>query len=244
VAFFPPALALVAWLRRDQVPRRVLVAQVASTLLALAPLALTLVRWGGTLPPARRSGEFMESTELGANVQLEQLLLGLAMLGLWLTPSLRLDRRMVTRVLLLWPACGAVAVLLGTFEVHGSPTDGVLGPVSALVRPLAAAVVPGLFSWLAGAAVAAGLAALLWAPGLSREGRQMLRVLTAVYLAMMLLMPLLYEQYYLVLLVLLYVALHDDLVGTGERWTALAHRAAVAVVGLGYGVMQLVQIKW
>jgi hypothetical protein len=237
-------LAIDALARREE--GRGVARRLAGPLVGLAVLATFVVLWGGTTPRSFLDTYAVGDTETAARIsglrwRPQQLVLGLATLGIWATPWTGISRRglWIGGALLL--PCVFLAASSGVLEETSLAFHGGRGPLSSVLRSLSPPGFPFLGSSLMGACAALGAAGLIDRALVPGRGRVSALYVVA-YLAMMMAVPFAFEAYYALMVVPACHLLGTDDAAPRARAAVACLRWWVPVAGIAYLAVKAAQL--
>jgi len=201
-------------------------ARIVVAMVPLALLGLLFAVWGGAEPPSYRT--VLLQSRIG-HFNFRQVILCLYVLGLWFLPlRSHLNRRLLLQVVYVLPVACAAVYWTAVVDPHGNFDDRIVGPITTLLHVVTGEHYP-LLLLLFSVPVAVGITFLieevtgdLWHGPIPY---------IAVFMAFMILVPYLFESYYVYLVV-------PWLVWDWERFTAGMRAVhfrvfALAICGMG-----------
>lgn len=228
------ALACEAWLtrhRNENWRARILAAGAP-----VAILCLFFLLWGGTIPPAYRSQPIVANVRFDT-LHFAQLLACFLTLGVWLAPSVGIGKSTLLRSVGL-----AVPFAIGFYYWNGydpgtSFYDTIVGPISSFLRLIYAK--SRVVACIAGGLICGLGADLVWRERVFGRGIATLSVLVVCYATMMLVVPYLFECYYVVLYVAAWILLRRKMMDAWPSPWVVGHGLFVALLGVAYSIYKV-----
>src|SRR6266540_51008 len=229
-------LAFEAWRTRAEESSVLWWWPAAAALVPIAVLGMFFLTWHGVMPPAYRANPVVQGYPLG-QVRPAQVLACFLVLGLWMAPSLGLDRKSLIRSAVLTVPFGLAFYGWNGYRATMPFFDTIVGQISSALRFISARSL----------VVAAAVGRLLCGLGTEfvlrgrHEGRGVIRldVLVVSYLGMMLVVPYLFESYYFILFVTACFVLRAKIAEAWPSPIVVLHRSMMVVMGIVYTVFKV-----